>query len=115
MPTAVRPGTILEVGDRFVFAGQVGPPLASKVMVQVTSPGGVVREINGQANLVWTAATALANHCGIAPHARISVKKGIPVSMGLGGGSSDAAASLVALNEMWELSLSHEYLAGIAD
>ena len=50
MPTAVRPGTILEVGDRFVFAGQVGPPLASKVTVRVTSPGGQVRTISGQAN-----------------------------------------------------------------
>ena len=50
MPTAVRPGTILEVGDRFVFAGQVEPPLASEVTVQVTSPGGQVRTISGQAN-----------------------------------------------------------------
>ena len=52
MPTAVRPGTILEVGDRFVFAGQVGPPLASKVTVRVTSPGGQVRTISGQASSV---------------------------------------------------------------
>ena len=50
MPTAVRPGTILEMGDRFVFAGQVGPPLASKVRVRVTSPGGQKRTIRGQAN-----------------------------------------------------------------
>ena len=52
MPTAVRPGTILEVGDRFVFAGQVGPPLASKVTVRVTSPGGRVRTISGRANSI---------------------------------------------------------------
>ena len=52
MPTAVRPGTILEVGDRFVFAGHVGPPLASKVTVRVTSPGGQVRSISGQANSI---------------------------------------------------------------
>ena len=50
LPTAVRPGTVLEIGDRFVFAGQVGPPLASKVTVRVTSPGGQVRTISGQAN-----------------------------------------------------------------
>ena len=50
MPTAVRPGTILEVGDRSVFAGQVGPPLASKVTVRVTSPSGQVRTISGRAN-----------------------------------------------------------------
>ncbi len=52
MPTAVRPETILEVGDRFVFAGQVGPPLTSKVTVRVTSPGGQVRTISGQANSI---------------------------------------------------------------
>ena len=50
VPTAVRHGTVLEVGDRFVFAGQVGPPLASKVTVRVTSPGGQVRTISGRAN-----------------------------------------------------------------
>ena len=50
MPTAVRPGTVLEVGDRFVFAGQVGPALASKVTALVTSPSGSVHEISGQAN-----------------------------------------------------------------
>ncbi|MCH7939981.1 MAG: 4-(cytidine 5'-diphospho)-2-C-methyl-D-erythritol kinase [Candidatus Marinimicrobia bacterium] len=71
-------------------------------------------EINGEANLVWTAATALATHCGIVPHARIAVKKGIPMSMGLGGGSSDAAAALIALNVMWQLGLSSGDLAEIA-
>ena len=52
MPTAVRPGTVLEVGDRFVFAGQVGPPLASKVTVRTTAPSGEVHTISGQANSV---------------------------------------------------------------
>ena len=52
MPTAVRPGTVLEVGDRFVFAGQVGPALASKVAVHVTSPRGRVYQISGQANSI---------------------------------------------------------------
>ena len=52
MPTAVRPGTVLEVGDLFVFAGQVGPPLASKVTVRATAPSGEVHTISGQANSV---------------------------------------------------------------
>lgn len=52
MPTAVRPGAVLEVGDRFVFAGQVGPPLDSKVTVRVTGPNGEVRTISGQANSI---------------------------------------------------------------
>lgn len=49
-PTAVRPGTILEVGNIASFAGQIGPPLASKIEILVTSPSGVTRTISGQAN-----------------------------------------------------------------
>ena len=52
MPTAVRPGTVLEVGDRFVFAGQVGPALASNVTAIVTSPSGMTHDISGQANSI---------------------------------------------------------------
>ena len=52
MPTAVRPGAVLEVGDRFVFAGQVGPPLDSRVTARVTSPGGEIRTISGKANSI---------------------------------------------------------------
>ncbi len=51
------------------------------------------------------------NHCvrGVS----IKVKKRIPAGGGLGGGSADAAAVLVALNEMWGLNLSPERLANI--
>jgi len=51
-PTAVRPGTILEVGDTASFTGQIGPTLPSKVEIAVTSPSGEVRTIGGQANAV---------------------------------------------------------------
>jgi hypothetical protein len=51
-PQGVRPGTILEEGDVFSFSGQVGPTLPSKVEVQITSPGGVVRTFDGTANKV---------------------------------------------------------------
>ena len=71
-------------------------------------------ELSGEANLVWKAAEALARSRGIRPQARISVQKRIPVAMGLGGGSSDAAAALRALNDLWELSASAEELAEIA-
>ena len=51
-PTAVRPGTILEAGTVASFAGQIGPALPSKVEIVVTSPGGAVRTISGQANKI---------------------------------------------------------------
>jgi hypothetical protein len=51
-PTAVRPGTILDLGDVASFSGQIGPMLSSKVEIAVTSPGGTVRTIRGQANKI---------------------------------------------------------------
>ncbi|MEA2036239.1 MAG: 4-(cytidine 5'-diphospho)-2-C-methyl-D-erythritol kinase [Nanoarchaeota archaeon] len=45
---------------------------------------------------------------------KVDVKKNIPVEYGLGGGSSDAAAALIALNELWELNLSKDELINVA-
>ena len=72
------------------------------------------RELSGEANLVWQAAQALARSRGIQARARIRVQKRIPVAMGLGGGSSDAAAALTALNDLWETGATQEELAEIA-
>lgn len=69
--------------------------------------------LNGEVNLVWRAAVALAQNHSIEPKARIFIKKRIPTGMGLGGGSSDAAAALLALNHLWGLSLSREELAQV--
>ena len=71
-------------------------------------------ELTGESNLVWKAATELARSRGIQPRARISIQKRIPIAMGLGGGSSDAATALRALNELWGLSASTQDLAEIA-
>lgn len=71
-------------------------------------------ELSGEANLVWKAAQALARSRGIQPRADIRIQKRIPIAMGLGGGSSDAASALRALNELWELSASTEELSEMA-
>ncbi len=52
-------------------------------------------------NLVVRAASAFAASAGIKPHVRIFLKKETPHGAGLGGGSSDAAATLIALNEIF--------------
>lgn len=62
-------------------------------------------------NLVYRAAHLLKTHAGSSPGAHISLKKRIPVGAGLGGGSSDAATTLLGLNHFWELGLSIDELA----
>lgn len=66
-------------------------------------------------NLVLRAARALAEAAGVAaPGATLSLEKHLPVASGIGGGSSDAAAALKALNALWALGLGEAQLAKIA-
>lgn len=56
-------------------------------------------------NLVYKAAILLRDYSGTKNGARITLKKEIPSGAGLGGGSSDAAFTLMSLNKLWELGL----------
>ena len=64
-------------------------------------------------NLVYKTAEALKTKTGYESGAVIELKKNIPSSAGLGGGSSDAAATLRGLNKLWNLKLSLDELAEI--
>lgn len=64
-------------------------------------------------NLVHKAARALAAHAGLARGAYISLKKNLPVSSGIGGGSADAAAALRGLARLWNVKLTPEMLRTI--
>ncbi len=59
----------------------------------------------GDRNLVIRAANALNDALGKRMGARITLKKRIPSRAGLGGGSADCAAALIALNRLWNLRL----------
>jgi 4-diphosphocytidyl-2-C-methyl-D-erythritol kinase len=65
-------------------------------------------------NLVTRAATLLKESTKCSLGTRIALRKHIPWGVGLGGGSSDAAATLLALNELWELRLSLPELVQLA-
>ncbi len=67
-----------------------------------------------ESNLVLRAARALASATGTPAHARLHLRKQIPVAGGLAGGSADAAAALVACDALWHTGLSRDQLAGIA-
>ncbi|KRC32480.1 4-(cytidine 5'-diphospho)-2-C-methyl-D-erythritol kinase [Acidovorax sp. Root219] len=78
-------------------------------------PGGALsREDLGPAlpemDLVLRAAHALQAATGCTEGAHISITKRIPAQAGMGGGSSDAASTLLALNRLWGLNLSRQAL-----
>ena len=60
----------------------------------------------GQENLIYQAAELLMTEFDLAGGLAVEVDKNIPVSAGLAGGSSNAAATLVAVNKLWNLGLS---------
>lgn len=75
--------------------------------------GGSSYGVPAQEDITVRAARALQQSAGCALGADIAVDKRIPLGGGFGGGSSDAATVLVALNHLWRLSLSTDRLAGI--
>lgn len=64
-------------------------------------------------NLILRAAKSLQQSTGYPGGAEIWLDKRLPMGGGLGGGSSDAATTLVALNQLWNTQLSHDELAAI--
>lgn len=65
-------------------------------------------------NLAWRAAESLRRHAGVTKGVAIRIEKRIPVAGGLGGGSSNAAAVLMALNHLWRLDLDPDTLHRLA-
>jgi len=64
-------------------------------------------------NLIIRAARRLQQHCGSTQGVTIRIEKVLPMGGGLGGGSSDAATTLVALNLLWQCGLDDVQLAKI--
>ncbi len=65
-------------------------------------------------NLVLRAAAMLRDVAGVDKGAQIRLQKAVPLSAGLGGGSSDAAAALHGLNQIWQLGMSIDDLMPVA-
>ncbi|MGF1908054.1 4-(cytidine 5'-diphospho)-2-C-methyl-D-erythritol kinase [Vibrio kasasachensis] len=64
-------------------------------------------------NLIWRAATALQQFTGCQYGAHIELNKILPMGGGIGGGSSNAATVLVALNHLWQTQCNDNELAAI--
>jgi len=72
-----------------------------------------LRDVAEDQDLCVRAARALQTRSGVTAGVTIRIRKTIPVGGGLGGGSSDAATTLVALNALWACGLSTDELAAI--
>jgi len=87
---------------------------ADALALEITGPFAAALSGPKEENLVWRAATLLARHLGRPPGAALTLVKRLPVASGIGGGSSDAAATLRALAALWEAPLTPGTLAAIA-
>lgn len=91
---------------------------ADELAFEITDNSEIIAlfEMDGvpaEQNLIIRAAKALQRHSGCTLGAKIDLLKRLPMGGGLGGGSSDAATTLVALNHLWNLHLSSAQLAEI--
>ncbi len=96
----------------------VGADLCDRVECTIDSEPGISLACNDPAlaqpdNLVCRAAAHLAKRRGLDPALRIKLDKKIPVGAGLGGGSSDAAATLRICNQLWMTGLDDTELASL--
>ena len=97
-----------DIGDQVI----AGP--ADAFILTVGGPEAAAITGLGDDNLVLRAARLLAERAGIAAGATLHLDKRLPASSGIGGGSSDAAATLRALCRLWNDPLGDRSLPGLA-
>lgn len=90
------------------YADELGFSLRDDGLIRRISESGQIPE---QDDLVVRAARLLSGQVSSVPGVDIEIRKNIPMGAGLGGGSSDAATTLLALNKLWETGLSVGQLA----
>lgn len=104
----------IDLSDRLLFATRDGSADSADALQLQCGRSS----LQSEANLVMRAARlmqdALCKRGRFAPALTIELRKRIPVAAGLGGGSSDAARTLSALNEIWQVGLSSSELEQLA-
>jgi len=96
------------------IADRVAVSAAPRLQLAIEGPFAAGLSGDDKNNLVWRAATALATRLGRAADVALILEKNLPIASGIGGGSSDAAASLKALAELWHVALDDRRLQEVA-
>ncbi|WP_296343126.1 4-(cytidine 5'-diphospho)-2-C-methyl-D-erythritol kinase [Reyranella sp.] len=95
------------------LADELDVSAASDLSLEIVGPGAAALQEEAD-NLVLKAARRLAGRAGLAPRAALRLTKRIPVAAGVGGGSADAAAALLALVDHWRVAMPQEELFELA-
>ncbi|MGG7055278.1 4-(cytidine 5'-diphospho)-2-C-methyl-D-erythritol kinase [Nitrosomonas sp. ANs5] len=99
---------LLQTVFRFIdYADQLTFTVRDDGLIQLTNP---MPGLPDQDNLCVRAAKLLQERSGCSLGADIHLEKRIPMGGGLGGGSSDAATTLIALNRLWKIDRDREHL-----
>ncbi len=91
---------------------------SDELSFEVTQSGAIhqltpIAGVDAQDDLIIRAARLLQQRSGCSQGAAISIEKRLPMGGGLGGGSSDAATTLVALNHLWGVGMPVDELAAL--
>jgi 4-diphosphocytidyl-2-C-methyl-D-erythritol kinase len=113
LETLVAP---IDFADRLDIHADSGPEFRTLALsLDITGDLDLVGQVPAdESNLVLRAARALADAVEARGFADITLEKRVPAAAGLGGGSADAAATLRALNELWECGLDQAALSEVA-
>ncbi len=99
-----------DISDRVSISNE---PAGDDITLCITGPYSDAVP-HGEENLVLRAARMLAQHTGIKKGTDIHLEKNLPPSSGIGGGSADAAAALIALSKHWRAELDSSFLDSVA-
>lgn len=73
-----------------------------------------IAELNNDSNLILKAVKLIEDKCNIQINVKITLNKKIPIGAGLGGGSSNAAITLLSINKLYKIGLSNNELMNYA-
>ena len=106
--------SIFTLFEKVNLSDQIRLKLLPKRGISLTLSDSSLPLTLGRSNLVYQAADLLRRKFSVSEGVEISINKQIPISAGLGGGSSNAATVLTGLNRLWKLNLKSDCLASLA-